>query len=146
MIQKYVGDEPFFMTYGDGVGDIDIEALLKFHEANGKIATITTTCPAGRFGVIQVDDNQNLVRSFKEKATDDQAWVNAGFAVFNKEVFDYIGEGLDMLEQSPYERLAEDGQMSAYKHNGFWSPMDTMRDKNYLEELWQENRADWKVW
>jgi glucose-1-phosphate cytidylyltransferase len=98
MIQKYVGNEPFFMTYGDGVGDIDIVSLLKVHEANGKIATITTTCPGGRFGVIQVDDNQNLVRSFKEKATGDQAWVNAGFAVFNSEIFDYIGEGLDMLE------------------------------------------------
>lgn len=146
MIQKYVGDEPFMMTYGDGVADININELVKFHKDKGRIATITTTRPAGRFGILQMNDKENLVNSFKEKASEDQAWVNAGFAVFNKEIFDYIGEGNTMLEQEPYENLARDGQMAAYKHGGFWSPMDTMRDKNYLEQLWNEGKAAWKLW
>lgn len=146
MIKKYVGDEPFMMTYGDGVADINIEKLIQFHQEKGKVATITTTKPAGRFGVLQMDDDKDLVTSFREKTADEQAWVNAGFAVFNKEIFDYIGEGEDMLEQSPYEHLATDGQMSAYKHSGFWSPMDTVRDRNYLEQLWQENHAPWRNW
>lgn len=145
-IQKYVGDEPFMMTYGDGVADVDIATLVDFHKKQGKAVTITTTRPAGRFGVLQMDDKAELVRSFKEKGTEDQAWVNAGFAVFNKEIFDYLGDGSDMLEQTPYEQLAQAGQMAAYKHAGFWSPMDTMRDKNYLEELWQTGNAKWKVW
>lgn len=145
-IQRYVGDEPFMMTYGDGVGDVDIAALIDFHKKHGRVATITTTRPAGRFGVLQMDDTANLVRSFKEKVKEDYAWVNAGFAVFNKEIFDYLGDGSEMLEQSPYEKLAQNGQMAAYKHFGFWSPMDTMRDKNYLEELWQSGNARWKIW
>lgn len=146
MIRKYVGEEPFMMTYGDGVADVDIDKLTKFHEEKGTVATITTTKPAGRFGVLSINDEKNIVTSFREKTADEQAWVNAGFAVFNKEIFNYIGDGKDMLEQSPYEKLAMDGQMSAYKHNGFWSPMDTLRDKNYLEQLWQENNAPWKLW
>lgn len=146
MIEKYVGEESFMMTYGDGVGDIDIAGLVEFHNASGKVATITTTRPFGRFGILQMDENENRVRSFKEKAAEDQAWVNAGFAVFNKEIFQYMGDGSQMLEQEPYERLAEAGQMAAYKHTGFWSPMDTMRDRNYLEQLWQEERAAWKNW
>lgn len=145
-IQRYVGDETFMMTYGDGVADVDIAALVDFHKKQGKAVTITTTRPAGRFGVLQMDDEAELVRSFKEKGTEDQAWVNAGFAVFNKEIFDYLGDGSEMLEQSPYESLAQAGQMAAYKHDGFWSPMDTMRDKNYLEELWQSGNAKWKIW
>lgn len=145
-IQKYVGDEPFMMTYGDGVADVDITALVDFHKRQGKVATITTTRPAGRFGILQMDDKTSCVRSFKEKGADDQAWVNAGFAVFNKEIFHYLGDGSEMLEQGPYEHLAQDGQMAAYKHTGFWSPMDTMRDKNYLEALWQSGEAKWKLW
>lgn len=145
-IRKYVGDAPFMMTYGDGVADIDIPKLIQSHEKSGQIATITTTRPAGRFGVIQIDDTHDSVLSFKEKARRDQSWVNAGFAIFNKEVFDYIGDGTSMLEQEPYERLAKAGEMNAYRHDGFWSPMDTMRDKNYLEELWESGHAAWKIW
>ncbi|MGN0344817.1 MAG: glucose-1-phosphate cytidylyltransferase [Lachnospiraceae bacterium] len=145
-IQKYVGEESFMMTYGDGVADVDITALVDFHKSQGKVSTITTTKPAGRFGVLQMDEKAESVRSFREKSVDDRAWVNAGFAVFNKEVFDYLGDGSEMLEQGPYERLARDGQMAAYKHAGFWSPMDTMRDKNYLETLWQSGNAKWKTW
>lgn len=145
-IQKYVGEEPFMMTYGDGVADIDIGELLKSHRESGKIATITTTRPAGRFGVIQIDDSTGGIVSFKEKARQDQSWVNAGFAVFNKEIFDYLGDGNDMLENGPYESLAQANKMYAYKHTGFWSPMDTMRDKQYLEELWQQGEAPWRIW
>lgn len=146
MIQKYVKEEPFMMTYGDGVADVDINALVDYHHTHGKIATITATRPAGRFGAIQVDDDNNEVNSFIEKPKQDQAWVNAGFAVFNKEIFNYLGDGSQMLEMEPYERVAADGQMVAYKHDGFWSPMDTMRDKNYLEGQWQSGNAPWKVW
>lgn len=145
-IQKYVGEEPFYMTYGDGVADVDLAALTKFHQRQGRAVTITTTRPAGRFGILQVDDSEELVCSFQEKGTQERAWVNAGFAVFNKEVFDYLGDGSDMLEQGPYERLAKDGQMAAYRHMGFWSPMDTMRDRRYLESLWESGNAAWKIW
>lgn len=146
MIKKYVKDDSFMMTYGDGVADINIKALVEYHFSRGKIATITATRPAGRFGAIQIDDYSNEVNSFKEKAKQDQAWVNAGFAVFNKGIFDYLGDGSMMLETDPYEKLAKDGQMVAYKHDGFWSPMDTMRDKSYLEDQWQSRNAPWKIW
>lgn len=146
MIQKYVGEEPFMMTYGDGVADINIPELLEFHRKCERVATITTTRPAGRFGIIQMDEEAGRVLSFKEKVENEFSWVNAGFAVFNKEIFEYLGDGSEMLEQTPYESLAKNGQMSAYRHNGFWSPMDTVRDKNYLEGLWAEGNAPWKIW
>ena len=146
LIQKYVNNEPFMLTYGDGVGDIDILKLIDFHKSHGKIATITATRPSGRFGAIQLDDENSFVSSFTEKPKQDQAWVNAGFAVFNKEVFSYLGELTEMLEMEPYERLANEGQMAAYKHYGFWQPMDTLRDKNYLESQWQSGAAPWKLW
>lgn len=145
-IRQYVKEEPFMMTYGDGLADIDIPKLLEFHRQNGKVATITSTRPAGRFGAIKIDEASSQVQSFREKARNDQAWVNAGFAVFNKEIFDYLGDGSCMLEMEPYEKLARDGQMVAFKHEGFWSPMDTMRDKDYLEELWRSGKHPWKIW
>ena len=144
-IKEYIDDDEFMMTYGDGVSDVNVHKVLDFHHKNGKIATITTTQPSGRFGALRIDDT-NQVMGFKEKARADQAWVNAGFMVFNRKVFDYLGDGSEMLEQSPFENLAKDGQMAAYKHDGFWSPMDTMRDKEYLEKLWADNQAPWKVW
>ena len=144
-IQKYVGDESFMMTYGDGVADIDINKLIAFHKESGKIATITATQPAGRWGAIQIDEVKNLVDSFREKEKQDQAWINAGFAVFNKEIFEYLDEN-EMLEQKPYEKLAVDGQMVAFKHDGFWSPMDTMRDRSFLEQQWATGHAPWKLW
>ena len=123
---------------------MDISALLKFHHENGLAATITTTQPAGRFGAIKIDHTTNRIESFKEKARADQAWVNAGFMVMSTKVFDYLGDGSMMLEREPFEHLARDCQMAAYKHEGFWSPMDTMRDKEYLEELWESGEAPWK--
>lgn len=132
------------LTYGDGVSDVDIAGLLKFHQSHGKVATITAAKPAGRFGAIHLAGHR--VDSFREKSQSDEAWVNIGFAVFQPEVFDYLGNGDKMLETEPYERLAQAGEMMAYKHHGFWSPMDTMRDKIVLEDLWNDGRAPWKVW
>lgn len=145
-IRDYIGeDEEFFLTYGDGVSDVDITALLNFHHEYGKVVTVTTTQPAGRFGSLKINE-QNQVMGFKEKARTDSAWVNAGFMVLNKRVFDYLDDGSEMLETGPFEKIASDGEMAAYKHDGFWSPMDTLRDKNYLEELWDTGQAPWRVW
>ena len=127
------------------VADIDIPALLAFHKQHGKIATITTTQPAGRFGAIKIDED-GTIESFAEKARRDQSWVNTGFMVLNREVFDYLGDGSEMLERTPFERLAAGRQMAAYRHPGFWSPMDTVHDKAYLEELWESGQAPWKIW
>jgi len=144
-VKDYIQDEEFMLTYGDGVSDVDIGELLRFHRESGRIATITTTQPPGRFGALKIGA-KNQVMGFKEKARADQAWVNAGFMVMNRRVFDYLGDGSEMLEQTPFEKLAQDGEMAAYRHEGFWSPMDTMRDKAYLEELWEKKQAPWKVW
>lgn len=144
-IKDYIDEDEFLLTYGDGVSDVNIADVVRFHHEHGRIATITTTQPSGRFGALKIDE-ANRVQGFKEKARADQAWVNAGFMVFNKKVFDYLGDGNEMLEQTPFESLARDGEMAAYKHEGFWSPMDTMRDKNYLETLWANGEAPWKVW
>ena len=144
-IKDYIDEDEFMLTYGDGVSNVNINALLEFHHNQGKIATITTTQPSGRFGALKIND-RNEVMGFKEKARADQAWVNAGFMVFNRKVFDYLGDGSEMLEQTPFENLAQDGEMAAYKPEGFWSPMDTLRDKEYLEKLWEQGDAPWKVW
>lgn len=145
-IRDYIGeDEEFFLTYGDGVSDVDIPALLQFHREQGRTVTITTTQPVGRFGALKIDDRERVM-GFKEKARADSAWVNAGFMVMNRRVFDYLGDGSEMLEAGPFEKIAGDGEMAAYKHDGFWSPMDTLRDKIYLEELWESGKAPWRVW
>lgn len=145
-IRDYIGeDDEFFLTYGDGVADVDIPALLRFHHGHGKTVTITTTQHLGRFGALKINE-QNQVTGFKEKARVDSAWINAGFMVLNKRVFDYLGDGSEMLEGGPFEKIAGDGEMAAYKHDGFWSPMDMLRDKKYLEELWESGQAPWKVW
>ena len=144
-IKEYIGeDEEFMLTYGDGVSDVNVDKLLEFHRGSGKIATITTTQPDGRFGAIQIEPG-GFVKSFKEKARKDQSWVNAGFMILNKRVFEYLGDGLEMLEAGPFEKLARDGEMCAYQHDGFWSPMDTMRDKEYLEKLWHSGYAPWNL-
>ena len=145
-VKGYIDDDEFMLTYGDGVSDVNIHKLIEFHHTNGRIATITTTQPPGRFGAIKIDKETNQVKGFKEKAKADQAWVNAGFMVLNRKTFDYLGDGSEMLEAGPLETVAQDGEMTAYKHEGFWSPMDTMRDKEYLEKLWQSGQAPWKVW
>lgn len=143
-IREYLKEEPFMLTYGDGVSDVDLKKLLACHEQSGKLVTITTTQPEGRFGALQITD-QGEIRGFKEKARKDQSWVNMGFMVMEPGVFDYMGTGEDMLEGMPFEMLAQNNQMNAYRHEGFWSPMDTVHDRAYLEKLWEDDRAPWKV-
>ena len=143
--RKYVGNETFMLTYGDGVGDINIPELLDFHRKQGKLATLTAVQPSGRFGALKIDTG-GTVRAFAEKPDGDGAWINGGFFVFEPGVFDYIEGDETMLERAPLERLARDGQLAAFRHEGFWRPMDTLRDKNELELLWNNGRAPWKTW
>ena len=144
-IQKYVGDQTFMMTYGDGVSDIDLDALLEFHRVHKKAATLTAIQPGGRFGVLDIDANET-VRQFSEKAKEDGGWINAGFMVLEPEVFDYIEGDDTFFEKEPLENLALDGKLAAYRHEGFWKCMDTMRDKGMLDELWNSGQAPWKRW
>lgn len=143
-IQKYVGDEPFCLTYGDGVSDVNIKKLLEFHEKENTKATLTAIRPSGRFGIIDMDGDYAL--SFREKSQDDTGWVNGGFMVIEPDVFEYIDGDDTVFEQGPLERLANERQLSCYKHPGFWQCMDTKRDKDLLERLWQTQKAPWKVW
>lgn len=144
-IKKYIGgDDEFFLTYGDGVADIDLNSLLEFHRRAGKIMTISTTQPEGRFGAIKISDD-GIVESFSEKARRNQSFVNIGFMVMTGKVWGYLGDGSEMLEKGPFEALAGDRQMTAYRHPGFWSPMDNVNDRAYLEELWKKG-APWKIW
>ncbi len=145
-IQKYVENETFMLTYGDGVSDVDISNLVKFHEKHGKIATMTAVNVGQRFGVLAIDEN-NEIQAFREKRDSDGGWINGGFMVLNPEVFDYIKDGDEtVFEQEPLENLAQDGELVAYKHDGFWKCMDTLRDKRQLEEMWNSGNAPWKVW
>ena len=145
--QKIIGDEPFMLTYGDGVGNIDIKKLLEFHKSHGRAMTMTSAQPDGRFGALNISDN-NQVLEFKEKPKGDGSWINAGFFVCEPKVFDYIKENDEsvVFEQEPLKNLAQDGEIFTYKHNGFWMPMDTLRDKNKLNEMWNINSAPWKLW
>ena len=144
-VREHVGDETFLMTYGDGVSDVDLDALVAHHEAAGTVATVTAVQAPGRFGLMEIDDTR--VSSFVEKPQGDGGWINGGFFVLSPKVFDYLPENADdiMWEQDPMARLARDGQLSAYRHAGFWKPMDTLREKNELEQLWATN-APWKTW
>lgn len=144
-IKHYVNNEPFLLTYGDGVADIDLNELVTYHKEHGKIATITTVNVGQRFGVLDLDENGSI-RAFREKNDDDGALINGGFMVLNPEVFDYIEGDSTVFEKSPLERLAKENQLMAYKHGGFWKCMDTQRDKMQLEEMWQSGKAPWKVW
>jgi glucose-1-phosphate cytidylyltransferase len=144
-IQKYVGAEPFLLTYGDGLSDVDIRATIDFHRQHGKFATVTATQPTGRYGALGLG-YRDQVTDFYEKPSGDGAWVNAGFFVMEPQVFDYIEGDSTILEREPLERLAREEQLVAYKHNGFWQPMDTLRDKIALEKFWQSGHALWKVW
>lgn len=144
-IAPYVGDEPFLMTYGDGLSDVDLEQLLTFHRKHGKFATLTAIQPGGRFGVLDIDGEQS-VRRFAEKAKEDGGWINGGFMVLEPEVFSYIEGDSTFFEREPLEHLAKDGQLSAYKHDGFWKCMDTLRDKEALDFLWNSGQAAWKRW
>lgn len=142
-IRKYVGDEPFMLTYGDGLSDINIEKLVEFHKAHGKLATVTAVQPMGRFGVLQLTP-RGEVQGFEEKPNGDGGWVSGGFFILQPEVFDLIDADMTLWEKEPMSRLAASGQLMAYHHNGFWHPMDTLRDRNYLEDLWKSGRAPWK--
>lgn len=144
-VANYVkDDEAFCLTYGDGVGDIDIAATLAFHRGHGKLATVTATYPPGRFGALEIRDRQ--VHSFQEKPKGDGAMINGGFFVLSPRVLDYVQGDDTLWEQQPLQRLAADGELMAWQHTGFWQPMDTLRDKTSLEELWVSGQAPWKVW
>jgi len=144
-IQPYVGNEPFMLTYGDGVSNVDIHALVKFHKSHNKLATVTSVQPSGRFGALDLSET-NQVCGFQEKPKGDGSWINGGFFIMEPQVFDYIDGDKTTLEKEPLESLAREGELLAYKHSGFWQPMDTLRDKNQLEELWKSGQAPWKVW
>jgi glucose-1-phosphate cytidylyltransferase len=144
-IQKFIGDEAFFLTYGDGVSDVNIQASLAFHKKNKRIATLTAVRPEGRFGVIDIGTDES-VHNFREKNQEDMGWINGGFMILEPQVFNYIGGDNIVFEREPLEKLAKEGQLDAYKHCGFWQCMDTMRDKEKLENLWQSGKAPWKVW
>lgn len=144
--QDFVKNEPFMLTYGDGVADINIEKLVRFHKSHGKAMTMTSAQPDGRFGALDIDDNDQ-VREFKEKPRGDGSWINAGYFVCEPKVFDYILEGdSTIFEQEPLKNLVKDGEIFTYKHDGFWMPMDTLRDKMKLNEMCEQNKAPWMVW
>lgn len=144
-IRPYVGEEPFMLTYGDGVANVDIPALLTFHKKHGKIATITTVNVGQRFGIIDVGQN-GVIHAFREKNEADGSLINGGYMVMNPQVFDYIQGDDTVLEKEPLENLARDGQLMAYHHTGFWQCMDTQRDKKRLEDMWNAGKAPWKIW
>ncbi len=144
-IQSYVKGESFLLTYGDGVADVNIAQLIAFHRAQHKHVTVTATQPIGRFGALTLD-RDNVVRSFMEKPLGDGGWINGGFFVMQPEVFRYIDADSTILEQEPMEKLANEGELVAFKHYGFWQAMDTLREKNQLESLWANNKAPWKLW
>lgn len=143
-VRDYLGDEPFCMTYGDGLADIDLRALIAFHLAHGAEATVTAVQPAGRFGALRMGGD--LVDGFQEKPAGDGSWINGGFFVLAPRVLDRIGGDMTLWEREPLESLALDGQLRAFRHHGFWQAMDTLRDKRRLEELWASGRAPWKLW
>lgn len=142
-LRSIVGDETFLCTYGDGVADLDIAALVAFHKSHGKLATVTAVHPPARFGILELEGDR--VRSFVEKPQMSEGWINGGFFAFEPGVFDYLDGDACVLEKEPLERLARDGQLMAFQHPGFWQPMDTLRDKELLEKLWQSGAAPWKV-
>jgi glucose-1-phosphate cytidylyltransferase len=146
-IKEYINEEDFFLTYGDGLADIDLSSELEFHKKHGKTATMTIVKPDGKFGSLEFDD-KNSVTCFKEKPKGDGTWINGGFFVLNKKVFDFLYDDSDnvMWEEKPLEELAEKGELMVNKHYGFWKCMDAMRDKIVLDELWEKNQAKWKIW
>jgi len=144
-VAERLRDGTFMLTYGDGVGDVDIPALLAHHRRHGKLATVTAVRPPGRFGVLEVEED-GLVSAFREKPEDEIGWINGGFFVLEPAVLDYIDNDATVWEQEPLRRLARDGQLTSYRHRGFWQPVDTLRDKLHLEEMWRSGAAPWKVW
>lgn len=145
-VREYLGAETFCFTYGDGVSDINITELVEFHKQQKRLVTLTAVQPPGRFGAIELAEGQTQIDSFREKPEGDGAYINGGFFVVEPDAIDYITDDTVMWEHAPLQKIAHDGQLSAFRHNGFWQPMDTLRDKNYLEKLWHSGEAPWKVW
>jgi glucose-1-phosphate cytidylyltransferase len=143
-IAKYIAGEPFCMTYGDGLADVDIAALMRFHERSGRLATVTAVRPPGRFGALDLEGDR--VIRFREKPAGDGAWINGGFFVLSPGALDLIDDDATVWEREPMERLAAQGELNAYPHEGFWQPMDTLRDKKTLQALWDSGKAPWKIW
>ena len=145
-VQKYIGNEPFMLTYGDGVGNINIPELIDFHKQNKKTVTLTAVLPDGKFGALQLNNSDDITE-FREKPAGDGSWINGGFFVCEPEIFDYITKGdSTIFEREPLEKLAADKQLKAYKHTGFWKPMDTLKQKMELNSLWNSDNPPWKVW
>ncbi|RJO61800.1 glucose-1-phosphate cytidylyltransferase [candidate division WS5 bacterium] len=145
-IREFLDNETFCLTYGDGVSDVDIRKLVEFHKRQKTLATLTAVQPPGRFGAFKIGKDTSKISAFKEKPQGDGAMINGGFFVLEPGVFEYIKDDATVWEKAPMEKLAEDGMLSAYRHHGFWEPMDTLRDRMYLEELWNSGNAPWKVW
>lgn len=143
-VREYIGSDPFCMTYGDGVSDVDVREVIRFHERQKTLATVTAVQPAARFGALEIVNDR--VDAFEEKPKGDGNWINGGFFVLDPKVIDYIEGDHTIWERTPLERLAREGQLSAFKHHGFWSAVDTLRDKNHLEEIWASRAAPWKKW
>lgn len=143
-LRELLGDDPFMVTYGDGVGNVDITALLRFHESHGRTATVTAVRPPARFGGLEIEEDR--VARFSEKPQTDAGWINGGFFIFERRIFDYIAGPQTILEREPLEHLARDGELMAFRHEGFWQPMDTIRDRELLESLWATGNAPWKIW
>ena len=144
-VNVYIGNEPFLLTYGDGVSDIDLNKLIKYHNDQGCNVTISAIQPGGRFGVLDFD-TRGAVSGFREKAQEDGGWINAGFMVCEPQLFNYLYGDDCILEQEPFQRISAEGKMAAYRHNGYWQCMDTQRDRGFLEQRWQSGNAPWKVW
>ncbi|MEL7585540.1 MAG: glucose-1-phosphate cytidylyltransferase [Prolixibacteraceae bacterium] len=148
-VKDYVGDEPFLLTYGDGVSDINIDQLVEFHKQEKAMVTLSAIQPPGRFGAFTLESGTNTIANFREKPNGDghdTAWINGGFFVVEPEAFEFIEDDSTIWEREPLEKIAAMGKLAAYRHNGFWHPMDTLRDKSTLEELWNSQQAPWKVW
>ena len=145
-VKDYIGDETFCLTYGDGLTDVNIKDLINFHRNQKTLATLTAVQSPGRFGAFRLDRNQQKISAFQEKPKGNGAWINGGFFVLEPGVMEYIAENATVWEREPMENLAKDGQLAAYRHHGFWQPMDSLRDKMVLEELWQSGKAPWKIW
>jgi glucose-1-phosphate cytidylyltransferase len=145
-VREHIGNSTFCLTYGDGVCNVNVGELIEFHKSQQTLATLTAVQPPGRFGAISLGKDQTIINQFHEKPEGDGAWINGGYFVLEPEVIDYITDDSTVWEQEPLQKLAHSSQLAAFKHDGFWQPMDTLRDKNYLENLWQSNKAPWKVW
>ena len=144
-VREYIQDDPFLLTYGDGVADIDVPALIRYHRRQAQMVTLTAVQPNGRFGVLNLEES-GVIRDFREKKQEDEGWINAGFMVVEPEIMELLENDETVFEKYPLTEAARRGQLNAYRHKGFWQCMDTLREKTYLEELWQSGRAPWKIW